>query len=266
MKQDAFGKAPEAAGGGRQREALRLADLLTLDAAAPKPIYQQLEEQVTALIGEGRLEAGRTLPSERDLADALGVSRATVQHCYNNLRRLGLLHGKGRSGSRVQQLRLNTGMDRLKGFTEEMREIGRVPSSRILQCDTVEDRSIASVFGLPATAPLLKLVRVRHGDNTPMSREVAWYDLSAAPGLAGHDLTGSVYAVLKRLGVQLTHCDQTIEAAMSSPEEAEIFGFQSPHPCLLIKRRSYTAEGRMLEYVEGLFRGDAYSYSLSLHI
>src|SRR4051812_27923176 len=37
-----------------------------------------------------------------------------------------------------------------------------------------------------------------------------------------------------------------------------------PIPCLLIKRRSYTHGDVMIEYVEGLFRGDAYSYRLNL--
>jgi GntR family transcriptional regulator len=37
-----------------------------------------------------------------------------------------------------------------------------------------------------------------------------------------------------------------------------------PLPCLLIKRRSYTHGEVMMEYVEGLFRGDTYSYRLRL--
>jgi GntR family transcriptional regulator len=256
--------APDRAAGGKHSPQA-LIDLLQIDDRAG-PFYRQLEERIIHLIRTEVLEAGSVLPAERQLAEALGVSRTTVQHCYNNLRRSGLLGGKGRSGSSILPLRLNTGMDRLKGFTEEMRDLGRVPTSEILQCEQVEDRSIASIFGLPSTAPLLKLVRIRKGDSTPMSREVAWYDLAAAPGLPGADLTGSVYDALKTIGVQLTHCEQSIEAASSSEEESAIFGFQSAQPCLLIKRRSFTADHRMIEYVEGLFRGDAYVYSLKLHV
>ena len=56
----------------------------------------------------------------------------------------------------------------------------------------------------------------------------------------------------------------TAAAAAPTSEECAIFGFDAPVPCLLIKRRSYGADGDMLEYVEGLFRGDTYTYKLTL--
>lgn len=156
-------------------------------------------------------------------------------------------------------------MDRLKGFTEEMRELGKVPSSRVLERDIVQDRSISSIFGLPSTAPLLKLTRVRYGDDIAMTREVAWYNLKAVPALEQNDFTGSVYAFLAdECGARLVTCDQTIEAATPTAEECRIFDFDEPIPCLLIKRHSFTQDAVMIEYVEGLFRGDMYSYRLKL--
>ncbi|KQK32147.1 GntR family transcriptional regulator [Bosea thiooxidans] len=233
-----------------------------------QPLYQQLEDQLTRLIGEGTLPPGTTLPAERQLAERLSISRTTVQRSYNALRQRRLLSAQGRLGSIVQGPgpRLHSGMDRLKGFTEEMRELGRVPSSRILEREVVTDRSISSIFGRPSNAAFLRLVRVRSGDGVPMSREAAWYNLERAPDLATDDLSGSVYARLAALGLPLVRCDQTIEAAEPTEEECAIFGFRQPVPCLLIKRRSYGADGDMLEYVEGLFRGDTYTYRLTLTI
>jgi GntR family transcriptional regulator len=234
------------------------------------PMYQQLEKQLMARIDDGTLPPGAVLPAERQLAETLRVSRVTVRRAYDELRQRKLLHAQGRRGFIVQSggdlgLQLHPGMDRLKGFTEEMRELGKTPSSRILEQEIVTDRSIASIFGLPSSAPFLKLVRVRFGDGVPLSRETAWYNLTAAPNLAQGDLSKSVYALLaEKYGVPLTHCDQTIEAATPTQQECELFGFTEPVPCLLIKRRSYTHGDLMIEYVEGLFRGDSYSYRLKL--
>ncbi|KRE09006.1 GntR family transcriptional regulator [Bosea sp. Root670] len=241
-------------------------NLLELRTDTAKPLYQQLEDQLTQLIGDGTLPPGTTLPAERQLAERLSISRATVQRSYNALRERKLLSAQGRLGSIVQGAgpRLHSGMDRLKGFTQEMQELGRVPSSRIVERSVVNDRSIASIFGRSSHARFLKLVRIRSGDGIPMSREVAWYNLERAPDLAESDLSGSVYARLAELGLPLTRCDQTIEAAAPTAEERAIFGFDAPVPCLLIKRRSYGADGDMLEYVEGLFRGDTYTYKLTL--
>ena len=84
--------------------------------------------------------------------------------------------------------------------------------------------------------------------------------------MAKADVSGSVYACLRTIGLRLTHCEQSIEAATPSEEESAIFDFAEPVPCLLIKRRTYDDEGRMIEYVEGLFRGDTYAYRLRLKV
>jgi GntR family transcriptional regulator len=245
-----------------------VASWLRIRGDTAKPIYQQLEEQLIALIEDGRIQAGTTLPAERQLAEVMGISRATIQRCYNTLRERQLIRAYGRNGSIVEgdATRLHPGMDRLKGFTQEMHELGRKPSSKILAREIVEDRQIASIFNLPSSASLLKLVRIRYGDDIPLSYETAWYSLDAARFLAQADVTGSVYAQLAHGGVALAYCDQTIEATLPNAMESEIFGFESPVPCLLIKRRSYNRRETMVEYVEGLFRGDAYTYRLRLEI
>ena len=231
------------------------------------PLYQQVEEQIYDLITSGLLPPGSVLPAERQLAESLGVSRVTVQRAYAALRQRRLLDSQGRRGFlvRTRPDQVQPGMDRLKGFTEEMRELGKIPSSRIVERAVVQDRSISSIFGLPSTASFLRLTRIRYGDEVPMSREVAWYNLGAAPALEHGDLSGSVYAFLaEQAGTRLVRCDQTIEATMPTAEECAIFAFDEPAPCLLIKRHSFTRDAVMVEYVEGLFRGDMYRYRLNL--
>lgn len=243
-----------------------LEHLLRLDHETARPLYLQLEEQLVELIESGQLSVGDTLPPERKLAEALGISRSTVQQSYALLRERQLLAGQGRRGSIIQAeaARLRPGMDRLTGFTEEMEKAGRAPSVRVVEHRIVEDRSVASLFGLPSTAKFLRLVRVRLGDDVPLSRESAWYSLDAAPFLADADPEGSIYAQLAEKGLPLASCDQTVEATLPNAEECEIFGFEQPFPCLLIKRKTHARDGVMVEYVEGTFRGDAYVYRLHL--
>jgi len=239
---------------------------LSLHPQTGVPLYLQLQRHLEGLIAKGELIPGTTLPSERDLADFLEVSRITVKRAYAELRAARLVSSHGRLGTVVAQAgRLDPVMDRLKGFTDEMRELGMVPSSRILERAVVQDRVVASIFGLPSNARLLKLVRVRSGDGKPLSREVAWYNLSLAPQIETEALDGSVYAVLRDVcGVAPAWCEQSVEAVLSSPDEGEVFGFPNPQPCLLIKRRTFAKGSRMVEYVEGTFRGDAYAYRLRM--
>jgi GntR family transcriptional regulator len=245
-----------------------VAALLRLREDTARPIYQQLQDQLVSLIGAGRIVAGSTLPAERQLAESLGVSRATIQRCYNTLRAQRLIRGAGRHGSIVEGdgPRLVPGMDRLKGFTQEMQELGRKPSTKILKKRVLRNPAIARLFGLPKTARLLKLVRIRLGDDIPLTYETAWYSLDAAPFLEHADVSASIYAQLAAQGVSLVFCDQTIEAISPSERISEIFGFAASVPCLLIKRRSYARHDLMVEYVEGVFRGDSYTYQVRLNV
>jgi GntR family transcriptional regulator len=248
-------------------ENLSILQMLRLRHDTAKPYYQQLEEQLVWLIRNGRLSSGQTLPAERSLAEALGVSRGTVQQCYNVLRDRGLVEGRGRHGSVVRSVpaKLSPGMDRLKGFTQEMAELGRRASTRVLEREILRDENIAAISGVDPSTPFLKLVRLRFGDDTPLSFETAWYNLAEAGFLADCDGYESIYRELERNHIVLDYCDQSVEAILSGPDEIDLFDLDEPIPCLLIKRKSHISSGRIVEYVEGIFRGDVYTYNLRLN-
>lgn len=62
---------------------------LKLDRAARMALYQQIAEQLKAHISDGRLPAGARLPTVRQLASDLGVTRLTVQNAYTELQSAG---------------------------------------------------------------------------------------------------------------------------------------------------------------------------------
>ncbi|MGW0432653.1 MocR-like transcription factor YczR [Micromonospora sp. NPDC003197] len=63
------------------------------------PDYQALADAVRGLLADGRLSLGVRLPAERELAEALGVSRTTVSAAYRELRDSGHLHSRRGAGS-----------------------------------------------------------------------------------------------------------------------------------------------------------------------
>ncbi|GLX93066.1 PLP-dependent aminotransferase family protein [Herbidospora sp. NBRC 101105] len=65
------------------------------------PAYAALAGRIRLLIGDGRITAGTRLPSERELAAALGRSRSTVVAAYQSLRDSGHLVSVHGSGSRA---------------------------------------------------------------------------------------------------------------------------------------------------------------------
>ena len=63
---------------------------------------RQIATQLTDLISAGVVTVGSMLPSERTLADALGVARNVVRGSYDYLEKSGLVQREGRAGRRVR--------------------------------------------------------------------------------------------------------------------------------------------------------------------
>ena len=78
--------------------------LVRLDRSAGQPLRTQLEASLREAIRGGRLRAGERLPSSRELARALGVSRGMVQDCYGQLLAEGYLTSRTGSATRVAVL------------------------------------------------------------------------------------------------------------------------------------------------------------------
>src|SRR6185437_8927670 len=76
--------------------------LLQLDRGRDQPpLRSQLEAGLRDAIRDGRLQGGERLPSSRELARELGVSRGLVQECYNQLLAEGYLTSRTGSATRV---------------------------------------------------------------------------------------------------------------------------------------------------------------------
>lgn len=73
------------------------------DRTSKKPLYQQIVDYLERSISYGELPPGNLLPSERKLAEQMGVNRSTVVQAYEELRSSGLVESTVGSGTRVSR-------------------------------------------------------------------------------------------------------------------------------------------------------------------
>ena len=77
---------------------------------------------------------------------------------------------------------------------------------------------------------------------------------------------GSLYQVLReRFGVEMAYAEETIETALASPAEAELLGADVGLPMLLLSRHSFDDEGKPVEWVRSVYRGDRYKFVATLN-
>jgi DNA-binding FadR family transcriptional regulator len=70
-------------------------------AVTPRKIPEAVYKQIVTLIASGRLKPGERLPSERDMAAGMGVSRQSIREAINRARTVGLIDVRQGGGTVV---------------------------------------------------------------------------------------------------------------------------------------------------------------------
>lgn len=85
----------------------------------PKKISEEIVSQIKALISAGELKPGERIPSERDMANMLGVSRPSVREAIMVLEAMGLIESRQGGGTYVRSLTENALADPLSAMVEK---------------------------------------------------------------------------------------------------------------------------------------------------
>lgn len=212
-----------------------------------------------------QLSPGDSVPSERELADELDVSRMTARRALGELVAEGRIKRVPGRGSFVNEPTIRLPIQ-LTSFTADMHQRGYTSGARTLEGGVVPaDDWLSAHLEVPRGHPVLRLVRLRTADGQPVAVERVHLAADAVPGLADVDLTDrSLYGVLAdRYGIVFDGGRQTITARLVGPDDAGHLDLDPGAPVLHLVRTS-TWRGRLLEYTVSAYRGDRYELSSAL--
>lgn len=240
---------------------------LSVDKGVPTPAYLQLRGRLAAAVAEERLAPGTALPSERALAEGLGLSRMTVRRAVEALVEEKLLERRHGSGTYVRSRPLEQTFDRVQGFTDEARSLGFVAGTTLLEVrQQPADDETAGALGVPPGETVLVVTRLRTADDRPLAIQSA----ALAPPYAALSLDllrqeESLYATLRvQFGVVPHHAHQAVSARLPSAVEQRWLEIGSHQPVLALERVTWTDDGDVVEFVQSAYRGDRYRLALDL--
>ena len=223
------------------------------------PAYLQIEEELAEQIDTGELSPGDRMPTERDLAEATGVSRMTVRAALGRLEQRGLIVRRQGSGTFVADPKLRQDASHLRGFFEGSIGQGVFPVSRVVEkAQILATRHLANELSLRLGEPVYKVVRVRAANGSPVVLETSFFPARMVPGLLERDLaSASIYRLMDRHhDARPVRARQTLEPIVAGEAESRLLEVPVGSPLMLVERTAWDRRDRAVEHARDLYRGD----------
>jgi GntR family transcriptional regulator len=238
---------------------------IALDNRSFVPYYQQIVDQVRSLIKKNRLRQGQTFCSEGDIARFLRVSKMPVRQAFQKLRSEGLLViAKGKRPV-IGSARVPWNFQQLRGFSEEMRRRGLLPSAKLLSMHLLEpDIEVAQALKLTPGERVFCARRLRFVNGEPVAIVTSYLPARIFSGIDKQDLENqSLYHVFEHTYQRkLQWAEELIGATVAGEEEARVLAAQPGSPILVIKETTYDMQNIAIEYSISLLHGDRYTASV----
>lgn len=231
------------------------------------PLYYQLMDVIIGKIESGELKDHDKLPSERELCETYNVSRTTVRQTMQELEKEKLIYKQHGKGTFVSPKVINQSLLKFYSFTEEMKKINKIPSTKVLAFEEIEsDAKTAKKMNISEGTKVYKITRLRFADDEPMMYETSYLPHSRFPELNEADLESMPMYTLFREKYEaiITKASERFAAIPTSKKEASLLNIQEGEPSLLINRISFEGDN-VIEYTITIARGDKFTYSVELN-
>lgn len=234
-----------------------------------EPIYVQIAEDLRKRIASGEWHVGEKIPGELEFTNYYNTSRGTVRKSLDLLVHKGLVRREpGRGTFVIEQIIIGEPRS-FSSLSNELLSMNYKHSSSVLEQEIVEaDIFLANRLGLQIGDPLVKIKRLRRGNDLVICIQTAWLPFKLFPGLESIDLTNkSLYQCLQeKYQLTLGEADEVFSVTAINHDESILLEV-TPGTCAFRQDRvTHTQNGIAFEYVVGIFRGDRYKVQLRFNI
>ena len=240
---------------------------MKLDRNSGAPLHAQIYDYLRDGILSNRLRSDEIIPSERELAEVLHVSRMTVRQAMNALREEGLIYQKRGKGTFVSSAKLDIHTRNLDGFSDEMRRRNLKPMSKVIRfAQETASKEAAEKLKIEPGDKVFVLERLRLADDIPMSVETTCLPVRRFPDLGSYNFSkSSLYKTLTDVyGVRMHSAAEDLEAAIADDQTSKLLGAEPGSAILIVYRTVFAEEDHPVEYTKSVYRADRYRASFFL--
>lgn len=231
------------------------------------PLYLQIRGELEQQIASGALPSGARLPTETQIRDQYGVSRATAQRVLNDLTEAGLAVRYRRRGTFVSDAVRHQNL--LKFVTPQAAAKG-APGRHTVQSARVVQAADATVAmpGVSGDTPLVEMVRLKLDSEdrpTTVERHVSLF--SVVPRILEEDLEKLVsFDYLRRLNIPMATTRVYLDPVVLSEQDAELLGSEPGLAAFMRRRQIRDTSGRVIEVTATVVRPGSVQFYVELPV
>jgi GntR family transcriptional regulator len=237
------------------------------------PLYVQLEQILKSRIMTGELLPGERIPSEKEIAEAYGVSSITARQAVLNLVQEGLLLRKQGKGTFVQGLKTNIKNIMTLNVSGDFNDV--VPEGLSAQkvkvvdiCKMASTSRISSILGIADGEEIVRTRRTRGDNGVVLSYIKNYLPLHIGERVEKEDLVNQtmLQVLRKKLGLPLKTGVQYITAVIADFEIASALSVSISSPVLYLETIIYIDNDIPVDFVQTFYRSDQFKYTLNIDL
>ncbi len=233
------------------------------------PLYMQVAHHLEARIRRGEFAVGSLLPTENELAAALGVSRQTVRQAIGTLRASGQLSARKGVGTRVEAGSNFDGKRFIAHSRSELFEIASQTEFVITHKQEISAQGrLAVELGCRPGRKFLHMSGVRYPATRqkPYSWNEVYIDARLAPAVRDLEVAKSAifHLIEDYTGEKIQEIQQDIKPLILTAEIAAQIDSKAGDLALQVTRRYFSAGRRLIEYAFQILPADRFTYSTTL--
>jgi GntR family transcriptional regulator len=235
-----------------------------VDQTYPLPKYFQISREIISQIESGALSPGEPVASENEIIEKYKVSNTTARKALHELERAGWVTRVKGKGTFVRDFQVVRAINRIFGFTKNMREAGRKPSTALTGFHLRRGDHTQVINGREFTlkGPYCEIERIRYADGVPMMAETRYISLQLCPEIHRKNLEQSLYSLFEKdYGLHLTEINQMLSAVLLRGDMLKLFHLEQPIPAFRVEGASFCGKDIIVEMEDSVYRGDMYRFA-----
>ncbi|MGW5383413.1 histidine utilization repressor [Nocardia sp. NPDC003963] len=207
------------------------------------PAYERVKNLIVSQITSGQWSEGDQLPSENQLVTTLGLSRMTINRALRELTADGLLVRMMGVGTFVAPPKSVSSLFEVRNIADEIQQRGHSHRTEVIFVREEDTGAEHAIIGDELRGTVFHSLIVHFEDDTPIQLEDRYVNPREAPDYLNQDFALQTPNNYLSEVAPLVRGEHIVEAVLGDAEECRQLRMKRSEPCLLIRRRTWSARG-----------------------